>query len=118
MTSLTCRVVPAATLPTADLAAEPLAPDQVVSGAPQVHALPVPAISAVEVGIWQHSVGTSRDVETDEVFVVLSGRATVVVEDGPTLQLQPGDLGILAAGARTTWTVHEDLRKVYVVAAE
>jgi uncharacterized cupin superfamily protein len=27
----------------------------------------------------------------------------------------PGDIGLLPAGARTTWTVHETLRKVYVV---
>ena len=57
----------------------------------------------------------STDVEADEVFVVLSGRATVEVVDGPTLEIGPGDVGLLPAGARTTWTVHETLRKVYVV---
>ena len=43
------------------------------------------------------------------------GRATVEVAEGPTLELGPGDVGLLPAGARTTWTVHETLRKIYVV---
>ena len=37
--------------------------------------------------------------------------------DGPTLEVGPGDLGVLAAGAETVWTVHETLRKVYFVMA-
>ncbi|HET8970672.1 MAG TPA: cupin domain-containing protein [Candidatus Nanopelagicales bacterium] len=116
MSTPACRVVPASSLPTAELAAEPLDPDQVVAGDPQVHGLALDPIGGLEVGIWQHTAGTSTDVESDEVFVVLSGRATIVVEDGPTLQLGPGDVGYLRAGSRTSWTVHEDLRKVYFVA--
>ncbi len=72
-------------------------------------------VPGLEVGIWEHTAGTSTDIETDEVFVVLGGRATVTVEDGPTLELRPGSIGFLDAGARTTWTVHETLRKVYVL---
>jgi hypothetical protein len=37
------------------------------------------------------------------------------VEDGPTLQLGPGTIGLLHAGDRTTWHVHETLRKVFQV---
>jgi uncharacterized cupin superfamily protein len=98
----------------ATLDAAPLDPGQVVSGSPRVSAREIVADDVVAVGIWQHSAGVSTDVEADEVFVVLSGRATIVVEDGPTLDVGPGDVGLLAAGSRTTWTVHEDLRKVYV----
>ena len=57
----------------------------------------------------------STDLELDEVFVVLAGRATIEVEDGPTLEVGPGDVGLYPAGTRTRWTVHETLRKVYVV---
>jgi uncharacterized cupin superfamily protein len=57
----------------------------------------------------------STDVEAEEVFVVLRGRATIEVAGGPTLQVGPGDIGVLHAGDQTTWTVHEDLRKVYVL---
>jgi uncharacterized cupin superfamily protein len=37
------------------------------------------------------------------------------VERGPTLEVGPGDVGLLHAGDRTTWTVHEDLRKIFQV---
>ena len=87
---------------------------QVVSGAPEVRAAEV-ATAPLEVGVWEHSVGTSTDVEADEVFVVLSGRATIEVSGGPTLKVGPGDVGILSVGSQTKWTVHETLRKVYVL---
>lgn len=70
---------------------------------------------ALEVGVWEHPAGTSTDVETDEVFVVLSGRGRIVLEDGSVLELQPGTVGVLASGTPTTWIVDEPLRKVWVV---
>jgi hypothetical protein len=66
------------------------------------------------IGIWQHSVGVSTDVETDELFVVLTGRATIRVDGGPTLEVAAGDVVVLPEGAHTTWTILETLRKVYV----
>ncbi len=108
---MTCRVVHAQQLP---LDPTPLDPDQVLAGTPDVAAAEV-SDAPLEVGVWQHSVGTSTDVEADEVFVVLKGRATIEVANGPTLEVGPGDIGILQRGAETTWTVHETLRKVYVL---
>lgn len=66
-------------------------------------------------GVWQITAGTVTDVEADELFVVVSGKATVAVEGGATLELAPGVMGVLARGARTTWTVHEPLRKVFQI---
>ena len=109
------RVVRAAALPDSDLDDDPLDPAQVVSGHPEVRVLALHDSAALGVGVWQHSPGVSIDVETDEVFVVLRGRATIDVAGGPTLEVGPGDVGLLPAGARTTWTVHETLRKIYVV---
>lgn len=109
---MACRVVPAAAVP---LEPSPLDPDQVVSGEPQVSALERLAGEHVAVGVWEHTAGISRDVEADEVFVVLTGRATIEVDGGPTLEVGPGDVGVLEAGARTRWTVHQDLRKIYVL---
>ena len=73
------------------------------------------ATDDLEVGVWEHPVGTSTDVETDEVFVVLSGRGRVTCADGTVLDLKPGTVGVLAAGTATTWEVEETLRKVWVV---
>ena len=63
------------------------------------------------------STGVARDIEVDEVFVVLSGRATVEVDGGPTYAIAAGDIVRLNAGDQTTWTVHETLRKVYVASS-
>ncbi len=68
-----------------------------------------------EVGVWEHEAGRSTDVEVDEVFVVLSGRGRIILDDGAVLPLAPGTVGILEAGARTTWEIDEPLRKVWIV---
>nr|WP_210496085.1 cupin domain-containing protein [Patulibacter sp. SYSU D01012] len=99
------------------LEAAPLDPAQVLAGDPQVAYAELDRAEVggvvVERGVWQHTPGVSTDVEADELFVVLSGRATVEVEGGPTFELVPGTLGLLRAGDRTVWRVHETLRKVY-----
>lgn len=102
-------------VPDVPLDPEPLDPGQIVAGDPQVRATVLHADGHVERGIWEITPGTATDVEADELFVVLSGRATIEVEDGPTLEVGPGDAVVLEAGARTRWTVHETLRKVYQV---
>jgi len=109
------RVIHAAALDVTDLTSTPLAADQVVAGSPDVHVMSLYEGADVDIGIWQHSAGTSTDVEADEMFIVLCGRATVHVAGATTIDLGPGDVGFLPAGARTTWTVHETLRKVYFV---
>jgi uncharacterized protein len=64
--------------------------------------------------------GTATDTEIDEVFIVIGGRATVVFDEvpdaavPPAIELAPGAVVRLTAGMRTTWTVHETLRKVYI----
>lgn len=67
-----------------------------------------------EVGLWEIDPGTAHDVEVDEVFVVLSGRATVSVEGWTGVAIGPSDVIGVRAGAVTTWLVEERLRKVYV----
>jgi len=68
----------------------------------------------MEVGVWEHSVGTSTDVEVEEVFVVLEGEGTVTCEDGGRIDLAPGVVGLLPMGAKTTWTITKPLRKVWI----
>jgi GrpB-like predicted nucleotidyltransferase (UPF0157 family)/uncharacterized cupin superfamily protein len=100
-----------------DLEPEELDPSQVLGGSPQVHAkvLHTSVDGRVERGVWQITPGVVTDVEADELFVVVTGRATIEVEDGPTLEVGPGDAVVLEDGWRTRWTVHETLRKVYQV---
>ena len=93
---------------------EPLPTAQVVSGSPSVGTRDL-VVGDAETGNWEHTPGASTDVEIDEVFVVLSGRATVeFLESGEVLELNPGVVGRLAAGTATRWTVTETLRKIYV----
>jgi uncharacterized cupin superfamily protein len=68
----------------------------------------------MEVGVWEHSVGTSTDTEIEEVFVVIEGEGTVTCSEGGRIDLAPGVVGLLPAGARTTWTVTKPLRKVWI----
>jgi uncharacterized cupin superfamily protein len=98
------------------------APVAVVDGgAVELHAddgstrmLTLGATGAGEVGLWEIDPGTAHAVEVDEVFVVLSGRASVSVEGWPDVTVGPGDVVRLRAGTATTWAVEERLRKVYV----
>ncbi len=91
-------------------------PAQVVAGAPRVGSAELGMLGDNRIGVWEHSPGTSTDVEADEFFVVLSGAATVAFDDGTaSLQLRAGTVGRLAAGTATTWTVTETLRKIYIL---
>lgn len=103
---------------TAEVPLEPL-PDP-VEGAPRAGNAVIEVRDGQELGVWEMTPGAARDVEADEVFVVLSGHATVVLDDSPerVLTLGPGDVVRLTAGMRTLWTVTETLRKVYLTAAE
>ncbi|SFR69835.1 hypothetical protein SAMN05428970_0799 [Agromyces sp. CF514] len=95
---------------------EPVAADQVVAGAPTTGYLALDESDAGEIGVWEMSVGAMRDVEVDEVFVVLAGDATVEFES-PALapiELRPGSVVRLEAGMQTVWTVREALRKVFI----
>lgn len=74
-------------------------------------------VGGLEVGVWEHSPGRSTDTEADEVFIVLSGRGTVTCDSGGRIDLAPGVVGLLPAGARTVWEVTEPLRKVWIVPA-
>lgn len=103
----------AARLISSDVAGETLEPD----GASTELATASRALSAfgeVEVGLWEAGPGTDVDTEADEVFIVLSGAGRVDFSDGSGIELAPGVVVRLHAGDRTTWTITERLRKLYV----
>ena len=91
----------------------------VVEGSPLQGSTSFATVAGSEVGVWEMTPGTADDVEVDEVFVVVSGRATVTFLDSDeTIELSAGSLCRLHDGQRTRWVVTETVRKVYVVAAE
>jgi uncharacterized cupin superfamily protein len=100
---------------TVTLVHEPLPADQVVSGSPTTGSLVLDERDGREIGVWEMTPGVATDVEVDEVFVVLSGSATVEGVGEEPIELWPGSTVSLTAGTRTTWTVRETLRKIYVI---
>ncbi|WP_396932589.1 cupin domain-containing protein [Mycolicibacterium sp.] len=94
---------------------QPVPADQSLGGEPHTGTAELGTFGGLEVGVWEMTPGTMRDVEAEEVFVVLSGAATVEFEDGtPMITLAAGDVVHLAKGTKTVWTVTETLRKVYL----
>jgi uncharacterized cupin superfamily protein len=49
------------------------------------------------------------------VFCVLSGHATLHIDNGPSFELVPGAMILTPSGVTGRWVVHETLRKAYVV---
>ncbi|WP_406830597.1 cupin domain-containing protein [Pedococcus sp. KACC 23699] len=99
---------------TAPIALDPVPPATVVHGDPRAGTRTLASVVGAEVGVWELTAGTVTDVEVDEVFVVLSGSATLTFDDGEVIELGPGVTVHLRAGDRTTWAVHAPLRKVYI----
>ncbi len=75
-----------------ELAHEPLPGAEVVAGSPTTAIAVLDDAGDREIGIWEMTPGTARDTEADELFVVLSGRATIAFEDPslPDLVVGPG----------------------------
>lgn len=100
---------------------EPVPDDQIVAGSPMTGYLALDSSDAGEIGVWEMTPGAMRDVEVDEVFVVLAGAATVEFESAASdglhrspIVLAPGAVVRLEAGMKTIWTVRETLRKVFI----
>jgi uncharacterized cupin superfamily protein len=102
-------------IPDAELEPDPLDPSQILSGSPEVSGKVIwESADGKQIrGVWQITPGVVTDTEADELFVVVSGRATIAVAGGPTFDVAPGDACVLREGDETTWTVHETLRKAY-----
>jgi uncharacterized cupin superfamily protein len=93
---------------------EPVPSEQRVGGDPMTGVVSIGTFGGHEFGVWEMTDGTMSDVEVDEVFVVLRGRATVeFLDDASAIELAPGSVCVLTAGARTRWTVSETIRKMW-----
>ncbi|MGV8883560.1 MAG: cupin domain-containing protein [Rhodoglobus sp.] len=99
----------------AGVAAEPVDPAQVVWGSPTTKTCElVTTDGPIDMGIWELRGGACRDIEAEEMFVVLSGRALLTVNGRPPQEISPGDIVKLEAGDSTTWAVRGVLRKLYL----
>lgn len=94
----------------------PLPAEEVLVGTPTTATHDLTTLNGIGIDIWEMTPGTATDTETDEVFVALSGRATITFASSGLSELEvgPGSIVRLAEGMRTTWTVTETLRKVYL----
>jgi uncharacterized cupin superfamily protein len=97
------------------LTADELSQSDVVAGSPEVASTDLETAGEVSIGVWEITEGAVTDTEVDEVFLVLTGSGQIGFDDGSTVPLQPGALIRLRAGDRTTWTITEKVRKVYVI---
>lgn len=103
---------------TVTLLGETVPAEQRLSGSPITAALELGEFGDAEIGVWEMTVGSMSDVESDEVFVVVSGHGTLELEpggpDAELIELAPGTIVRLAAGTNSIWTITETLRKVYI----
>lgn len=109
-----------------DVALEAVDAADVVSGDPRQGVVELGAIGGAETGIWELRGGVVTDTEVDEIFVVLSGGATIEFLGGDpepgggaetvleTVEVGAGDVMRLVAGSRTRWSVDDHIRKVYI----
>jgi len=98
----------------ADLVPWPLPADWVQDGTPEPSGavLSRSADSRIIRGVWRCTPGRFRwEFSYDETLVVESGRATVVLDTGEAVELEPGVLAFFGRGHSSVWTVHETLRK-------
>jgi uncharacterized cupin superfamily protein len=75
------------------------------------------ADGTAESGVWECTAGTftARRDGYDEIAIILSGTATVRSDTGETVDLGPGSIFVTPAGWTGVWTVHDTIRKVYVI---
>ena len=109
----------AAEIPSADLAQKPL-------GQPSAEPLNGEILTrsqvffddpAITSGTWECEPGASRweFLTRGEIIYVLSGRMTVEQDGEAAVELTAGSSCIFPIGWCGVWTVHETLRKVFVV---
>jgi uncharacterized cupin superfamily protein len=67
-------------------------------------------------GLWKHEPATFRYVfPGDETFHLLEGRVRIEVDGMPPVELRPGDIVSFPKGSSSTWTIHEEMKKFFVI---
>ena len=71
----------------------------------------------LEIGVWECTPGRFTAVREDnsEICHIVSGRVSLHGPAGRTQEVRPGEVLVLPKGWRGEWTVHEKVRKLYVI---
>jgi uncharacterized protein len=87
------------------------------TGDPHESALSIWNHNGLDVGVWESTPGVfpASRIGYDEVFVCLSGAATMTTSDGERFDLTPGSVLLTPNGFTGTWDVSETFRKVYCI---
>lgn len=78
-------------------------------------------IAGADYGLWEMSAGAMRDVEGDEVFLVVSGSGRIEFDEPsrPGIALSAGTLVRLEDGMKTRWFIDDaPLRKLFIAPHE
>jgi uncharacterized protein len=71
---------------------------------------------SVNLGTWEATPGQFRRSIVDAEFAnFLSGRATFLTDAGVSYEFRPGDSAYFPPNTKGVWTVHETVRKTYVI---
>ena len=100
---------------------EPARRPVVLAGDPHESSTTLWSHNRLEAGVWECTPGEFpfRRDGYDEVFCLLSGRATLHVDgpagNGPSFDLRAGSVLLTPAGLTGRWMVHETIRKAYTI---
>jgi uncharacterized cupin superfamily protein len=95
--------------------------DSPIAGHPNESSVSLWTHDGIDVGVWQCTAGefTFQRDGYDEVFCVLSGRATLHIDGaygvGQSFDVVPGSVLLTPAGLTGRWVVHETIRKAYTI---
>lgn len=92
-------------------------PKNVVSGDPQTAFNELVSTDSFESGVWSCSAGAFKveDYSINEVMLLVEGRMSLTDTVGKAVELKKGDMFFIPKGWSGTWTVHEDMQKMYVI---
>jgi uncharacterized cupin superfamily protein len=106
-------------IPASDLAEKPLGQPSAepLTGEILTRAKVFLDIEKITSGTWECEPGASRweFLTRGEIIYVLKGHMTVQEDGGDAMELTEGSSCIFPIGWKGVWTVHETLRKVFVV---
>ncbi|WP_434593100.1 cupin domain-containing protein [Brevibacterium sp. 1718] len=78
-------------------------------------------IGGADFGLWEMNAGAMRDIEGDEVFLVISGTGRIEFDEPrrDPIELVPGSLVRLVDGMKTRWYIDgTPLRKLFIAPGE